>query len=285
MGLVFFVIAWLAGGLIGSLTLGQSIVILRFGLPTALHWYRLGWLTAVRPLTRYVISLTMLSIAFVLTTWAAWKFFPAQRTGYLIGVGVALAYALTHSGETSDSLADFVQTNLAYISHEKVDALVTKLGVADRLDDRPDRFPKGRGAEKGAAPAESGCEQCRSVPSSRSSLTIAPVRLLFDSSHSSFTLCRCPNCGQSYLEQFHEILDGDRDKGKDHVWVRWMPLTPDEKRDIEALCPEDASARPDWLWGRLSDLMRRRGRLIEDPEGRFFWSSQPWDPGDLMPPG
>ena len=132
------------------------------------------------------------------------------------------------------------------------------------------------------APAELGCERCRSTPTRFEDLSIVPVRILWNSSHSSFELWQCKSCGQRYLNQFHEILDWSG--GEDDVWTRWMPLASNEPAEVEAMCRED-HAPPEGLWNRLAQVMRRRERLVMDPQGRLYWSERPWDAGDFMPPG
>ncbi len=133
MEIVFFIVAWAVGGFVGALTLGQIFILARFGIPTAFRWYKNGWLTAPAPVSRYIISLVFLTAAFVATSWAAMRFFPEYVTGYWIGVGITGVFGLAKSGATSDNLADFVRSNMAYINHAVADELVNKLGVADAL--------------------------------------------------------------------------------------------------------------------------------------------------------
>jgi hypothetical protein len=113
-----------------------------------------------------------------------------------------------------------------------------------------------------------GCERCRTSPE-----TIVRVREIFDSSHSSFTLCRCSVCDQTYLEQFHEIVNWEG--GGDDVYVYWTPLTKREAAQV--------STR--WTWNQLAELMHRRGRLVREQGERVYWSDYPYSTGDMMPPG
>ena len=134
----------------------------------------------------------------------------------------------------------------------------------------------------GGSDSARGCDRCCAPPADGKP-PIEVVRPLWQSSHSSFELCRCTACGQPFLRQFHEVLDwGD---GDDDVWTRWMPLMPDEVGELEAACPEADLPRPrvDWNW--LAAFVRRRGRLVRDPKGRLGWSEQPIDGCDLAPPG
>lgn len=131
--ILFFIVAWVVGGLVGAFTLGQVFILARFGIPTAFRWYKSGWLTAPAPVSRYIISLIFLTAAFIVVTWVAVRFFPQYVIGYWIGVGITAFLGLAKSGATNDNLADFVRTNVAYINHAAVDELVNKLGVADAL--------------------------------------------------------------------------------------------------------------------------------------------------------
>lgn len=133
MRFLFFAIAWAVGIVVGAFTLGQMLIILRFAIPTSIRWYRLGWFTAVRPLSRYVASLLILAAIFAITIWTAIRFFPSYRTGFFIGVGISFLLALGKSGANNDNVADFVQTNLAYIDQAQLEGVVEKLGVADKL--------------------------------------------------------------------------------------------------------------------------------------------------------
>src|SRR3990172_8264148 len=133
MEMLFFVVTWVVGGFVGAFTLGQVFVLARFGIPTAFRWYKNGWLTAPAPVSRYIISLIFLIVVFIVVTWIAVRFFPKYVTGYWIGVGITAFFGLAKSGATNDNLADFVQSNMAYINHAVADELVNKLGVANAL--------------------------------------------------------------------------------------------------------------------------------------------------------
>lgn len=133
MEILFFIVACVVGGFVGAFTLGQVFILARFGIPTAFRWYKNGWLTAPAPVSRYIISLIFLIVVFIVVTWIAVRFFPKYVTGYWIGVGITAFFGLAKSGATNDNLADFVQSNMAYINHAVADELVNKLGVANAL--------------------------------------------------------------------------------------------------------------------------------------------------------
>jgi hypothetical protein len=124
-----------------------------------------------------------------------------------------------------------------------------------------------------------GCPTCRATPATQADLRLEWVRNLCEEPHEGYSLFRCPACGQPFLEQFQEItwLPG----GEDDIWLRWVPLTPDERAEVERLFPEPAGGAANAV--RLVELARRR-RLVRDPLGRFAWSDYP-DAGNLFPPG
>ncbi|MBI3915738.1 MAG: hypothetical protein HY322_01865 [Betaproteobacteria bacterium] len=133
MEMLFLIVAFVIGGIVGAFTLGQIFILSRFAIPTAFRWYKIGWLTAPAPVSRYIISLFFLILLFIVATWIAVRFFPAYATGYWVGVGITALFGLANSGATNDNMADFVRTNMAYIDHAAADDLVNKLGVADAL--------------------------------------------------------------------------------------------------------------------------------------------------------
>jgi hypothetical protein len=126
-----------------------------------------------------------------------------------------------------------------------------------------------------------GCERCRSAPASDSDLLLESIRSLYDDSQEGYSLCRCRECAQVYLEEFHEIIDWAG--GEDDLWLRWTPLTADEVAEVEVLFPNETDDYADVP--RLTAIMHRRGRLTRDPEGSYYWLEDGWDPGDLLPPG
>jgi hypothetical protein len=126
-----------------------------------------------------------------------------------------------------------------------------------------------------------GCPVCRAVPTTRGELRLEHVRTLYEGPHEGYAIFLCPACGQPFLEQFQEITW--LPSGEDDIWLRWMPLTPDELAEVEALFPTETEDDRDTH--RLAKLMHRRGRLVRDPLGRFAWSDEAWDAGNLYPPG
>jgi hypothetical protein len=118
------------------------------------------------------------------------------------------------------------------------------------------------------------------VPASHGELRLVRIRNLFEESHEGYALFECPECRQPFLEQFQEITW--LPDGEDHIWLRWMPITAQERTQIDAVMPDvtenDEHAR------YLAKLMRTRGRLVRDPEGRFAWYDSPSDAGNLFGP-
>ena len=133
MEFIYFLIAWFVGGFIGAFTVGQVLILIRFGIPTAIRWYRKDWLIAPTPIYRYIFSLFFLSILFILLTWLLIKYFPNYATPYFIGVGITFFFAISKSGESSDNITDFVQVNLPFINHSEIGKLTKELGIDDIL--------------------------------------------------------------------------------------------------------------------------------------------------------
>jgi hypothetical protein len=126
-----------------------------------------------------------------------------------------------------------------------------------------------------------GCDRCRTPPSSKTEQILEHVRGLYYDCHECYALYRCRDCAQTFLEQFHEIVDWVG--AEDDLWQRWTPITDDELAEVDRLFPEETDDYADVP--RLTALMHRRGRLTKDPEGAYYWSEDGWDPGDLLPPG
>ena len=123
-----------------------------------------------------------------------------------------------------------------------------------------------------------GCPACRAVPASHGELRLSRVRNLFEESHEGYTLYECAECRQPFLGQFQEITW--LPNGEDDIWLRWMPITAQERTQIDALFPD---ATEDAVAARfLAKLMRERPRLVRDPLGRFAWSET--DAGNLYGP-
>lgn len=125
-----------------------------------------------------------------------------------------------------------------------------------------------------------GCSLCTSVPRDGDTSHYQFIRSLLSESHEGYSLRRCRHCGQMFLVQFHEIVDWAH--GEDDIWLRWMPLTREEIVEIESRFPRSGHTEPDHV---LSRMMHRRGRLVQDPNRKLYWSEGAWDAGDLMPPG
>src|SRR5215210_4467004 len=126
-----------------------------------------------------------------------------------------------------------------------------------------------------------GCPVCCAVPATRGELRLELVRNLYEGPHEGYAIIRCPECTRPFLEQFQEITW--LPSGEDDIWLRWMPLMPEELAEVEALFP--AETEDDRDTHHLAKLMHRRGRLVRDPLGRFAWSDEAWDAGNLYPLG
>ena len=125
----------LVGVFVGVLTLGQSLAILTFGIPTARQWLRDGRLTDARPLRRYRRTLLTLAVILAMSLAAVWFLFPQRLLAFAAGLGIGVIGGLGGLRKKDDLLADFVQANASSIrrdvsqSHElKEDA--KRLGVS-----------------------------------------------------------------------------------------------------------------------------------------------------------
>lgn len=129
-----------------------------------------------------------------------------------------------------------------------------------------------------------GCEICQATPNKGAcgdDLPFIYTKELHFSSHSSFLLCKCRYCKQPYLHQFHEIIDWHG--GHDDIFMRWVPLTDEDVVKLKKLVsPGDYGSS---AWNELYRYMLIRRRLVQQPNGVFFWSDNEFDVCDMMPPG
>jgi hypothetical protein len=130
-------------------------------------------------------------------------------------------------------------------------------------------------------PEQFGCAACRVVPASQGDLKLVHMRNLYEEPHEGYAIYECRECRQPFLEQFQEITW--LPNGEDDIWLRWMPITEQERGELDATIPDettdDATARG------LAKMMHRRMRLVRDPLGRFTWNHEAWDAGNLYSPG
>ena len=136
-------------------------------------------------------------------------------------------------------------------------------------------------SDSSVTPEQFGCPACRAVPASQGDLTLRHVRNLYEDSHEGYALYECRECRQPCLEQFQEITW--LPNGEDDIWLRWMPITEQERVQIDVLFPEMTEDYDEARY--LAKMMHSRGRLVREPEGRFVWYDSPHDAGNLYPPG
>lgn len=99
------------GVLVGILTIGQSLAILTFAMPTAREWLRDGRLTDARPLQRYRRSLLLLVSVLAVSLAGISTVFSEHMMAFVIGLGVGVVGSIGGLRKKDDLLADFVQVN------------------------------------------------------------------------------------------------------------------------------------------------------------------------------
>jgi hypothetical protein len=87
---LFYLASWIFGVFIGSWVLGNIVLILSYGLPTALRWYGGKLLISTRPINKYIISLIWLSFLLTVISGAVFYLLPSYGWTYLIGMGTPL---------------------------------------------------------------------------------------------------------------------------------------------------------------------------------------------------
>jgi hypothetical protein len=111
------------GFLLGSFVVGQILICVRFAIPTAAAWCRLGVFRGVSPLRRYQVCAAVLLLAGAGLTLLTLKVFPDDAI--VIGAGAVLAtlLAIPGSGRTPENLEDFIEGNRDVLDEERLLAL------------------------------------------------------------------------------------------------------------------------------------------------------------------
>jgi hypothetical protein len=111
------------GFLLGSFVVGQILICVRFAIPTAASWCRLGVFRGVSPLRRYQVCAAVLVLAAAGLVLLTLRVFPDDAP--LLGAGAVLAglVAIPGSGRTPENLEDFIEGNRDVLDEEKLLAL------------------------------------------------------------------------------------------------------------------------------------------------------------------
>jgi hypothetical protein len=111
------------GFLLGTFVVGQILICVRFAIPTAASWCRLGVFRASSPLRRYQVCAAVLLLAGAGLTLLTLRVFPDDAL--VIGAGALLAtiLAIPGSGRTPENLEDFIEGNRDVLDEERLLAL------------------------------------------------------------------------------------------------------------------------------------------------------------------
>lgn len=140
MDLIIPLGAILVGFLLGSFTLVPVIIILRFGLPYAVHLRRQGVLTSTTPIRNYAISLGLLSLIIgAAVVFFATKWYGALFVGGLATPAIMGRHAL---GRNAANLSDFWIANKRFLPPAYLDDELTHaaLCVILRLSQDPTSY-------------------------------------------------------------------------------------------------------------------------------------------------
>jgi hypothetical protein len=126
-----------AGFVIGTFVLGQILICVRFAIPTAASWRRLGVFRGAGPLRRYQICTALLAVAGAGLTLLTLRVFPDDAI--VIGAGAVLAtlFAVPASGQTPENLEDLIEGNRDALDEERLLALSGTLALATVPGRRP----------------------------------------------------------------------------------------------------------------------------------------------------
>jgi hypothetical protein len=124
--------AFVAGMFIGVYTVGQMLLIAFFGIPTAIRWYRAGFLISLTPAFRYLAPFTFLLTLLFLIHWGLRSVAPAYVLPFWVGVGFATLHAFPRSSGNPAALSDFVRLNRRFLTEEAY-KLLAKLGMSEDL--------------------------------------------------------------------------------------------------------------------------------------------------------
>jgi hypothetical protein len=118
-GWIVGLVAWIAVGF-------QAVSCFLFGLPTSLKLWRRGLLTSWYPIVKYTITGVLFSVIgyfLVEWIWGMWNeaFDTALLAGALMGFLISLG-----NFRGAANWRDFLETNQAYLNHEKATELLTE---------------------------------------------------------------------------------------------------------------------------------------------------------------
>src|SRR5712691_953548 len=119
------------GSFVGILTVGQSLAILTFGLPTARQWFRDGRFADARPLQRYRKSLVLLATVLAASVAGVLALYSEHLVAFGVGLGLGIISSTGGLRKKDDLFADFLQVNASSIQAPKdLQEACLRLGVS-----------------------------------------------------------------------------------------------------------------------------------------------------------
>jgi hypothetical protein len=112
-----------AGFLLGTFVVGQILICVRFAIPTAASWHRLGVFRGSAPLRRYQICTAVLLLAGGGLSVLTLRVFPDDALAIGLGALMATLLAIPGSGRTAENLEDFIEGNRDVLDEERLLAL------------------------------------------------------------------------------------------------------------------------------------------------------------------
>jgi len=108
-------IFWFIGLIIFSFTAIPVLIIFVFGIPYTLRLREKGALIKNDKIIRnYLISVTILSIVFIIVTFCIYKFFGNGMIGYFIGCLFSFFGGIGKLGGNPSNISDYLETNKRY---------------------------------------------------------------------------------------------------------------------------------------------------------------------------
>ena len=118
MQIIYFIIFWMAGIVVGAFTITKMLVILFFGIPHSLKLNKLGKLNYIMPLRIQLESLIISLSIFVFIYWLVYNYFHRFILEFNIGVVMAVLKSLNQVGANQNNISDFNEAFSSYIKND-----------------------------------------------------------------------------------------------------------------------------------------------------------------------
>jgi hypothetical protein len=104
---IFYLIAFFAGVVFGSLALVPLLIIMCFGIPCTMELNQKSVLKSCVPMVHCIVSLVVLLSIFTVATWACYNFLLKGFGGYIAGILVTVIVGLYRCNENRANLVDY----------------------------------------------------------------------------------------------------------------------------------------------------------------------------------